>query len=159
MQNKKILIDEYSKATIFDYSYRYFYNDGYGKDYQILNLNQNWQDNHVNMYLTACILSFYEQLYTFRLNERELSPFLIDKPLSIFVGGKVSKSISKEIASDVVEVLRFFESFIKDEHQSIERIKLLLEGKDGLNNEMGHSIFRNAFVEIRKSGSFPRTNL
>jgi hypothetical protein len=152
---QKILIDEYSKATIFDYSYRYFYNDGYGKDYQILNLNQNWQDNHVNMYLTACILSFYEQLYTFRLNERELSPFLIDKPLSIFVGGKVSKSISKEIASDVVEVLRFFESFIKDEHQSIERIKLLLEGKDGLNNEMGHSIFRNAFVEIRKSGASP----
>lgn len=152
---QKALIDEYSKATIFDYSYRYFYNDGYGKDYQILNLNQNWQDNHVSMYLTACILSFYEQLYTFRFNEKELSPFLIDKPLAIFVGGKVSKSISKEIASDVVEVLRFFESFIKDEHQSVERIKLLLDGRDGLNNEMGHSIFRNAFAEIRRSGASP----
>ncbi len=149
---QKVLIDEYSKATIFDYSYRYFYGDGYGKDYQILNLNQNWQENYVNMYLTACILSFYEQLYVYRVNEREIDPFLIDKPLAIFVGGKVSKSISKEIASDVVEVLRFFEVFVKSEQQSIERIQMLLEGKDGLNNEAGYSIFRNAFTEIRRSG-------
>ena len=26
------LLKEYGKATLFDYSYRYFYNDGYGKD-------------------------------------------------------------------------------------------------------------------------------
>lgn len=26
---------EYAKAILFDYSYRYFYNDGYGKDYRI----------------------------------------------------------------------------------------------------------------------------
>lgn len=153
---QKSLIDEYSKATIFDYSYKYFYKDGYGKDYQILNLNQNWQENYVNMYLTACVLSFYEQLYVYRVHEREIDPFLIDKPLAIFVGGKVSKSISKEIASDVVEVLRFFETFIKEEEQTIEHLKLLLEGKDGLNNDTGHSIFRNAFTEIRRSGATPK---
>ena len=32
------LLEEYSKAVIFDYSYKYFYHDGYGKDYNILNL-------------------------------------------------------------------------------------------------------------------------
>ena len=41
---QKALIDEYGKATLFDYSYRYFYNDGYGKDYQILNLNEQWHE-------------------------------------------------------------------------------------------------------------------
>ena len=153
---QKGLINEYSKATIFDYSYRYFYGDGYGKDYQILNLNQNWQENYVNMYLTACLLSFYEQLYVYRVNEREIDPFLIDKPLAIFVGGKVVKKISRENSSDVVEVLRFFESFIREEQQSIERIKSLLEGKDGLNNDTGHSIFRNAFAEIRRSNATPK---
>lgn len=154
---QKGLLDEYGKATIFDYSYRYFYNDGYGKDYQILNLNEQWhepgKEERVILYLTASLLSFYEQLLVYRENEKEIEPFLIDKPLAIFVGGKVTKSISKEIASDVVEVLKFLESFVKNDIQSIERIKLLLEAKDGLNNEYGQSIFRNAFREIRKTNN------
>jgi hypothetical protein len=153
---QKGLLDEYGKATIFDYSYKYFYKDGYGKDYQILNLNEQWhepgKEERVVLYLTASLLSFYEQLLVFREHEKEIEPFLIDKPLAIFVGGKVTKSISKETASDVVEVLKFLESFVKDDLQSIDRIKLLLEAKDGLNNEFHQSIFRNAFREIRKSG-------
>ena len=28
----------YAKSILFDYSYKYFYGDGYGKDYRILNL-------------------------------------------------------------------------------------------------------------------------
>jgi len=32
------LTAEYGKAIVFDYSYRYFYGDGYGKDFRILNL-------------------------------------------------------------------------------------------------------------------------
>lgn len=152
---QKALIDEYGKATLFDYSYRYFYKDGYGKDYQILNLNEQWheagKEERVQLYLTACLLSFYEQLFVFRQHGKEVTSFLIDKPLAIFVGGKVTKSISKEIASDVVEVLKFFAEFVKNDIQSIEKISLLLEARDGLNNQMGHSIFRNAFLEIRKT--------
>ena len=34
------LLTEYGKAIAFDYSYRYFYEDGYGKDFHILNLEQ-----------------------------------------------------------------------------------------------------------------------
>ncbi|MFN5310153.1 MAG: DEAD/DEAH box helicase family protein [Candidatus Kapaibacterium sp.] len=153
---QKALLDEYGKATLFDYSYRYFYNDGYGKDYQILNLNEQWheagKEERVVLYLTASLLSFYEQLLVFKSHGKAIEPFLIDKPLAIFVGGKVTKSISKETASDVVEVLKFLELFVKNERQSTERIKVILEAKDGLNDKMGHSIFRNAFKEIRKSG-------
>lgn len=157
---QKALIDEYGKATLFDYSYRYFYNDGYGKDYQILNLNEQWhepgKEERVLLYLTASLLSFYEQLLVFKAHGKAIESFLIDKPLAIFVGGKVTKSISKETASDVVEVLKFLELFVKNEGQSTERIKLILEAKDGLNDQMGHSIFRNAFKEIRKSGKSAR---
>ena len=156
-KKQKDLLDEYGKATIFDYSYRYFYNDGYGKDYQILNLNEQWheagKEDRVQLYLTACLLSFYEQLLVYRDHEKALDSFLVDKPLAIFVGGKVTKSISKEIASDVVEVLKFLSDFVKNENKSTERIRLLLEAKDGLNDEYGHSIFRNAYREIRKNGN------
>lgn len=149
---QKALIDEYGKATIFDYSYRYFYNDGYGKDYQILNLNQNWNEGYVEMYLTACLLSFYEQLLVYRSIRKEIEPFLIDKPLAIFVGGKVTKTINAQTASDVVEVLKFFELFVRDNTHSIERIQRILDDRTGLNNDLGQSIFRNAFREIRNQG-------
>ena len=37
-QSNKALEQEYAKCILFDYSYKYFYRDGFGKDYRILNL-------------------------------------------------------------------------------------------------------------------------
>lgn len=158
---QKALIDEYGKATLFDYSYRYFYNDGYGKDFQILNLNEQWHqpgmEERVVLYLTASLLSFYEQLLVFRDNGKSIESFLIDKPLMIFVGGKVTavRTVGGETQSDVVEILKFLSAFVKEEAISINNIKLILDSRDGLNNEFGQSIFRNAFREIRKLGKTP----
>lgn len=36
--------DDYAKTIIFDYSYRWFYEDGFGKDYQILNLPKSFNE-------------------------------------------------------------------------------------------------------------------
>lgn len=59
--NRDALLKEYGKATLFDYSYRYFYNDGYGKDYRIMNM-ASWDDEELlRMYLTAYLLCLYEQ--------------------------------------------------------------------------------------------------
>jgi hypothetical protein len=33
------LLVEYGKSILIDYSYRHFYHDGYGKDFQVLNLS------------------------------------------------------------------------------------------------------------------------
>jgi len=33
----------YAKSILFDYGYRYFYEDGYGKDYRIFNLPADLQ--------------------------------------------------------------------------------------------------------------------
>ncbi|WP_293688625.1 DEAD/DEAH box helicase family protein [Thiolapillus sp.] len=52
---------DYVKAILFDYSYRYFYEDGYGKDYRIFNLPRTFEELQFS-YLTACLLSFYQQL-------------------------------------------------------------------------------------------------
>ncbi|CUS78266.1 hypothetical protein JGI14_10041, partial [Candidatus Kryptonium thompsonii] len=36
-KNKETLV-EYAKSIVFDYSYKYFYLDGYGKDFSVLNV-------------------------------------------------------------------------------------------------------------------------
>ena len=53
------LTELYAKSTLCDYSYRYFYGDGFGKDYQILNLDQGTQQNHLGPCISwpACFLS------------------------------------------------------------------------------------------------------
>ncbi len=53
------LTELYAKSTLCDYSYRYFYGDGFGKDYQILNLDEGTQQNRLELYLVACLLSFF----------------------------------------------------------------------------------------------------
>jgi hypothetical protein len=55
------LTDLYAKNILFNYSYRYFYGDGFGKDYQILNLDEDTQAQHLESYLVACLLTFFQQ--------------------------------------------------------------------------------------------------
>ena len=38
---RESLAQEYAKCILVDYSYKYFYRDGYGKDYHILNLEDD----------------------------------------------------------------------------------------------------------------------
>ena len=69
VKGNKALTDLYAKSILFDYSYRYFYGDGFGKDYQILNLDEGTQQNHLELYLVACLLSFFQQQRLYREQE------------------------------------------------------------------------------------------
>ncbi|MGM9703844.1 MAG: DEAD/DEAH box helicase family protein [Prevotella sp.] len=89
-KDRAALLEEYGKATLFDYSYRYFYNDGYGKDYRIMNMS-SWDDEEkLNMYLTAYLLCLYEQTLSYEASPLVKNRFLIARPLGIFVGGSVN---------------------------------------------------------------------
>ena len=66
--NKPALAQEYAKCILFDYSYKYFYADGYGKDYSILNLSEEQSEEQRQIYLTACLLAFYQQQRLFALD-------------------------------------------------------------------------------------------
>jgi hypothetical protein len=78
--------------------------------------------------------------------------------LAIFVGGKVTKSISKETASDVVEVLKFLEAFVKNDGQSIETHQIIV-GSQGRFEQRNGSFHISGmhFKEIRKSGRTAKT--
>lgn len=150
-KKKNALLQEYAKATLFDYSYKHFYNDGYGKDYSILNLSKTWDDGQQRLYLTACLLSFYEQILLFNTQEKAIRPFLISKPLAVFVGSSVTASVSDRDASDVVTILNFFSHFIDDSRESIDFIARILDGRDGLvDDKTNSSIFSHSFEFLRK---------
>ena len=145
--NKENIENEYAKATIFDYSYKWFYGDGYGKDYKILNLDDDSVELTRKKYLTGCLLSYFQQLKVWEENKSEIAAFNIEKPLWIFVGGTVTavRTENKRAVSDVLDILLFLEEFVRDERQSIELLNILVSGKTGLLDSSGKDIFSNSF--------------
>jgi hypothetical protein len=55
----------YAKCILFDYSYKFFYEDGYGKESLILNMSGEAyeQADNARKYFTACLLAYYQQLW------------------------------------------------------------------------------------------------
>lgn len=120
---------EYSKAILFDYSYKYFYGDGYGKDFRILNLGKKeFNDKQTKTLLLANAMAFYEQLIQYRETAQSLKEYNIEKPLWIFVGSKVQKE-----ASDVFKVVQFLNWLLCENKQEIQKlIDSILKGQSGI---------------------------
>lgn len=148
----KELAHEYAKCILFDYSYKYFYGDGYGKEYRILNLEDDSNKEHRQRYLTACLLAFYQQQRLFQDRQEELRRFLIEKPLWIFVGGSVTKKPRKKDVSDVVDILLFLARFVKNRDESIRYLDMLLSGSSGLHDSKGRELFAGAFTYLGQQG-------
>ncbi|KEZ76603.1 DEAD/DEAH box helicase family protein [Salinisphaera hydrothermalis] len=144
------LTAQYARCVLFDYSYKYFYGDGYGKDYQILNLDPQTQENTMEVYLVACLLSFFQQLRLYQEQAAPCRPFHIEKPLWIFVGGRVTASLSTKEASDIVEILRFLARFVGDRTGSVARIRRVLE--QGLVAADGRNLFARRFAYLNSLG-------
>jgi hypothetical protein len=135
---------------LFDYSYKYFYEDGYGKDYRILNLNEDSVD-FKNKYLTANLLSFYQQLLIFKNKPELATQFRLFKPLWVFVGNTVNSSKSKEFerqTTDVLDIVHFLSAFLKNKDEYVKNIELILNNKAGLLDDKGYSIFEGSFVYL-----------
>ena len=120
---------EYSKAILFDYSYKYFYGDGYGKDYRILNLGKKeFNDKQTKTLLLANAMAFYEQIIQYRELGQKTKEYNIEKPLWIFVGSKVQKE-----ASDVFKVVQFLNWLLCENKQEIQKlIDNILKGQSGI---------------------------
>lgn len=142
----------YSRSIVFDYSYRYFYNDGYGKDYQILNLDDALEQSSLDRYLTACLLAAYQQRRLFDDKQVALAPFNIERPLWIFVGGSVNavRTENRRTVSDVTEILLFLSRFTGERAQSERAIQEILDG--GLATATGQNPFANRFGYLAELG-------
>lgn len=153
----KKLQQQYSKCILFDYSYKYFYGDGYGKEYSILNLAEDHFDDQKQMYLTACLLSFYQQLKVYVSKKSELIPFNIETPLLVFVGSKVTavRTENRVAVSDVVDILLFLRQFLVNPQSSIAFIDRLLNGTFQLNDTNGKDLFAGKFQFLTATGMTP----
>jgi len=146
----KDLLEEYSKAIIFDYSYKHFYSDGYGKDFYVYNLSEkSFQEKFRDLILTGNLLTFYEQLLLFDSHREELREYLIEKPLWAFIGSRVTGA---GINSDVLKVVQFLKTVAEDRNILGDNIAKILDGKSGLIDQDGNDIFENRFEYIRRSG-------
>ncbi len=146
--------EEYSKSIIFDYSYKYFHGDGYGKDYRILNLKNDVVEGYSQVYLLANLLSFYEQKKYYMENKDKIEEYNLEKPLLIFVGHTVSASGNltkddKTSISDLGFILQFMDNFIKKKADIIKLIEDILKGDSGLVDENGKDIFEENFKYIK----------
>ncbi len=147
------LTAEYGKAIAFDYSYRYFYKDGYGKDFHILNLQRETTPEQTEMLLLANLLSFYEQKRVFAEQTDALRPYNLEKPLWVFVGSSVNAVYreNRQGRSDVLTVIRFLNRLLTNQGGWVtETIGRLLEGESGLFNQYGEDIFADTFHYLRQ---------
>ncbi len=152
------LTAEYGKAIVFDYSYRYFYGDGYGKEFRILNLKEGNREKQTEMLLLGNLLSFYEQQRIFQEQIEHLRPYNLEKPLWVFVGSTVNAvySENKEKRSDVLTVARFLHHVLENKRGWVVKgIDKLLKGKSGLATPEGIDIFAGRFEALRETGLAP----
>ena len=145
----------YSKNILFDYSYRYFYEDGYGKDYRIFNLPKSHELFRFT-YLMACLISFYQQIKLYEDKKTAFHCYNLEKPLWVFVGKSVSKATGskdeKETVSDVVLILQFIADILKNETYSASVIEDILRKSaqdTGLLDDTGNDIFAESFLYIK----------
>ncbi|WP_119968201.1 DEAD/DEAH box helicase family protein [Shewanella japonica] len=143
----------YGKCVLFDYSYKFFYSDGYGKESLILNLNPendkepDATDSKRYEYFTACLLSFYQQQYLYSKHTDKLNEYNIEKPLWVFVGNSVSTTKDGE-SSDIHEVLKFLAWFLNNEHQAKAWIADFIQNKARILDTKGRSIFDKRFLPL-----------
>lgn len=144
---RREMLHQYAKCILFDYSYKYFYSDGYGKEYSILNLAEEQHEEQRQLYLTACLLAFYQQLKVYDVKKRELAPFNVGEPLWVFVGSKVNAVRTERGAkvSDVIDILLFIKQFLKNRTESVDFIDRLMNGTSQLNDTHGNDLFAGRF--------------
>lgn len=145
----KDLLNEYCTSIIMDYSYKFFYEDGYGKEYRIYNLKEGIDEEQRHLYLTGCLLSFYQQLKLFEAYRKEFAPFEIEKPLLVFVGNRVTAKTSNAEMTDVEEVIEFIDRFVNRKAKTIERLNAVLNEDTGLMDSRGAELFSQDFHALK----------
>lgn len=156
-KDERALMEEYGKSIIMDYSYKYFYGDGYGKDYRIYNLQKSIVEEQRHLYLVGCLLSFYQQMKVFETKADELREFHIEKPLLVFVGNRVTTPVKssnltqaeKELLTDVEEVLAFLNTFLSNRAKAIAHISAVLNEDTGLVDGSGKELFYHEFQALQ----------
>lgn len=149
---RQTLIGEYGKAILFDYSYAHFYGDGYGKNFNVLNLSRARAD-HAHELLMGGLLTFYNQLNLYHKNEITYRRYNIEKPLWVMLGSSVNAIFTREgrRRSDVAEVVSFLRQCIEEKDWATKTIRRILDGDSGFTDmETGLDLFSAHIQEMKR---------
>jgi hypothetical protein len=144
------LLHNYGKTILFDYSYRYFYGDGYGKTFRVMNLKKASAAKAHDLILGG-LLIFYQQAVLYRRHEEQLRAYNVEKPLWVLLGTSVSRkrpdekdtsSAAEEERTDIGEVVAFLRRFLEDPEWAMDRIAKTIVGKSGFAElDSGNDLF------------------
>ena len=112
-----------------------------------MNLAEEQHEEQRQLYLTACLLGFYQQLKVYDVKKHELVPFNVGEPLWVFVGSKVNAVRTERGAkvSDVIDILLFIKQFLAHRNDSVDFIDRLMNGASQLNDTQGNDLFAGRF--------------
>ncbi len=118
------LLSEYAKSIIFDFSYRFFYEDRYGKAFQAVNLHKDHYTPEVQQgVLSGALSTFYRQLSLFQSGEIDINTYQLEKPLWVFVGSRVA---GKKQDSDILSITMSPKKILHDPGRLWEHIQWIL---------------------------------
>ncbi len=156
-RDNKLTLD-YGKSIVFDYSYRYFHQDGFGKDFRVLNVSgEEPSPELTDLLLLGNLLSFYEQLRVYRSTASELRDYNLEQPLWVFVGSKVNAVYRRRgrDVSDVLTIQLFLHRVLSDPGWTRNAIGNLLQGKSGLHAAWNVDLFADRFETLASQGESP----
>ena len=154
------ILEEYSKAIIMDYSYSHFYRDGFGKEFEVINLKNSKSKEHQEHILLINVLSYYQQLKFYIDNKNNFNNFSFEKPLWIFVGNSVGKTNKEDpsVLSDLQLVVKFFDELFSNKNNFIEKIDKIMNDKISLMENDEDVKFSERF-EFIKNTKFTSTEI
>ena len=147
---QKKLMEDYGKTILVDYSYRHFYHDGYGKDFQVLNLSRA-RENQAHELLIGGLLAYYQQYHLFGKKQAEYRPYNLEKPLWVFLGSSVKAIYTRDgrSRSDVAQVVEFLRKFLEDPAWSVATMRSFLRGESGFNDAQTNTdLFKPLLAEL-----------
>ena len=158
-RDNKLTLD-YGRSIVFDYSYRYFHKDGFGKDFRVLNISGHEPPPELaDLLLLGNLLSYYEQIRSYLNNTSDLRAYNLEQPLWVFVGGSVNAVYKRHgrDTSDVLAVQLFLHRVLSEPDWAQSAIESLLQGTSGLHAADGTDLFAGRFADIAASGQTPRS--
>ena len=110
-----------------------------------------------DLLLLGNLLSFYEQLRSYRDNASDMRAYNLEQPLWVFVGGSVNAVYQRRgrATSDVLTIQLFLNRVLSDAGWAKKALHELLQGQSGLYAPLDSDLFEGRFGNLARSGGAP----
>ena len=120
--------NDYARRTVFDYGYRRFHDDGFGKSPRSLVASDATSQDLV---LTAALVAFWRQVRFHGEDAVRARRYRLAEPLAVFVGQSVTGK-----SQDVVQVVQFLARFAADARWARTQLARVLDASQAIQQAL-----------------------